>query len=70
MGLRVGGFAEDLDRLDWWTKSSHTLLNTAVCQVLHLGHSNPMQCYSLGEEWLEPCLAEKGTGGRCWLTVS
>jgi len=36
--------------------------NNAKYWVLHLGHNNLMQCYRLGEEWLESCPAEKDLG--------
>ena len=57
----------DLDKLDRSADVSCMRFKKTKCQVLHLGHNNPMQSDRLGEEWLEAA-HQKRTLGH-WLTA-
>jgi len=52
----------DPDTLDPLAEANCMSSNKVKCQILHLGHNNPMQLYRLADEWLESCLVEKNLG--------
>lgn len=72
--VRVGRVYSEswTDSTDQWTKDNCRRFKKESCQILPLGHSNPKQCYRLGEEWLESCLAEMDLGmlADSWLSRS
>ena len=52
----------NLHKLDCWAVVNGMRFNEAKCPVMHFGHSNTMQCYRLGTEWLDDCgKGRKGT---------
>ncbi|KAJ7425431.1 rna-directed dna polymerase from mobile element jockey-like [Pitangus sulphuratus] len=59
---------KSLDRLDQNAEADCRNFKKAKCWVLHLGHSNPVKSYRLGEECLESRSVENDLG--VWLNLS
>ena len=62
----------DLDKLDRWAEVNGMRINKARCHILDFGHKNPMQCYRLGDEWLDNFEEERDLGVLvdAWLNMS
>ncbi|KAJ7423223.1 rna-directed dna polymerase from mobile element jockey-like [Pitangus sulphuratus] len=52
----------DLDRLEGWVITNHMKFNKDLCQILHLGWSNPECTYRLGSKKLESSTVERDQG--------
>ncbi|RMB92672.1 hypothetical protein DUI87_30981 [Hirundo rustica rustica] len=52
----------DLEWLDGWAESNKMRFNKSKCRVLHFGHNNPLQHYSLGMVWLDSAWTERDLG--------
>ncbi|PKU27677.1 rna-directed dna polymerase from mobile element jockey-like [Limosa lapponica baueri] len=52
----------DLDRLEHWAMINGMKFNKNKCLILHLGLSNAIHKYRLGEEWLKSSPAERDLG--------
>ncbi|TRZ21679.1 hypothetical protein HGM15179_005425 [Zosterops borbonicus] len=53
---------KDLEWLGRWAESKKMKFNESKCQVLHFGHDNPLQHYSLGTVWLDSAQEERDLG--------
>ena len=53
---------QDLNRLESWTGRIPVWFNKGKCRVLHLGRTNHMHQYRLGDDLLEVSSAEKDLG--------